>query len=151
LLRTSKQRIESKVERVDRHLIIDRLRFFSGIFISFIQTGGAADKSGDLRKGDRILSVNTIDLRGASHEDAATVLKNCGDTADLHVIYKLDGESIDRMTCAFGNDRRASVRFRLDFVRFENRIDERRSKMTGEIAGSTGSLKTSTKRQFFVR
>jgi hypothetical protein len=39
----------------------------------------------------------------------------------------------------------------IDFIRFENRIDERRSKMTGEIAGSTGSLKTSKKRQFFVR
>ncbi|CAF0737147.1 unnamed protein product [Adineta steineri] len=99
-----------------------------GIYISFIQTGGVADKSGELRKGDRILSVNNIDFRGVTHEDAATVLKNCGDTAELHVIYKYD-----------------------DFIRFENRIDERRSKMTGEIAGSTGSLKTSTKRQFFVR
>lgn len=64
----------------------------SGIFISFIQSGGPADRSGELKKGDRILSVNNIDLRGASHEDAATVLKNCGDTADLHVVYKLDGE-----------------------------------------------------------
>lgn len=68
-----------------------------GIFISFIQTGGAADKSGDLRKGDRILSVNNLDLRGASHEDAATVLKNCGDTADLHVVHRYDGLSIDDM------------------------------------------------------
>ncbi|CAF4445313.1 unnamed protein product [Rotaria socialis] len=99
-----------------------------GIYISFIQTGGVADKSSELHKGDRILSVNNIDFRGVTHEDAATVLKNCGETADLHVIYKYD-----------------------DFIRFENRIDERRSKMTGEIAGSTGSLKTSTKRQFFVR
>ena len=102
--------------------------FFQGIYISFIQTGGVADRSGDLKKGDRILSVNNIDFRGVTHEDAANVLKNCGETADLHVIYKYD-----------------------DFIRFENRIDERRSKMTGEIAGSTGSLKTSTKRQFFVR
>ncbi|CAF4027581.1 unnamed protein product, partial [Rotaria sordida] len=61
-----------------------------GIYISFIQAGGIADKSGELHKGDRILSVNNIDFRGATHEDAATVLKNCGDTADLHVIYKYD-------------------------------------------------------------
>jgi hypothetical protein len=39
----------------------------------------------------------------------------------------------------------------LDFVRFEHRNDERRNKMPSDIAGSTGSLKTSTKRQFFVR
>jgi C-terminal processing protease CtpA/Prc len=65
--------------------------FSSGIYISFIQAGGIADKSGNLRKGDRILSVNSIDFRGVTHEDAAAVLKNCGDTADLHVIYKYDG------------------------------------------------------------
>ena len=62
-----------------------------GIYISFIQSGGAADKSGQLRKGDRILSVNNIDLRNASHEDAAGVLKNCGDTANLLVINKYNG------------------------------------------------------------
>jgi hypothetical protein len=44
-----------------------------------------------LKKGDRILSVNNIDFRGVTHEDAAGVLKNCGETADLHVIYKFDG------------------------------------------------------------
>ena len=64
---------------------------FSGIYISFIQAGGVADKSGQLHKGDRIISVNNIDFRGVSHEDAATILKNCGDTADLRVIYKYDG------------------------------------------------------------
>jgi C-terminal processing protease CtpA/Prc len=62
-----------------------------GIFISFIQSGGVADKSGQLRKGDRILSVNNIDLRGVSHEDAVAALKNCGDTANLHVISKHNG------------------------------------------------------------
>jgi hypothetical protein len=39
----------------------------------------------------------------------------------------------------------------VDFIRFENRRDEHRTKMTSDIAGSTGSLKTSTKRTFFVR
>jgi hypothetical protein len=39
----------------------------------------------------------------------------------------------------------------IDFVRFETRNDEHRSKITSETAGSTNSLKTSTKRQFFVR
>lgn len=62
-----------------------------GIYISFIQSGGAADKAGELRKGDRILSVNNTDLRTASHQDAASVLKNCGDTANLLVTYKSDG------------------------------------------------------------
>ncbi|CAF1247369.1 unnamed protein product, partial [Didymodactylos carnosus] len=78
-----------------------------GIFVSSIHSGGSADKNGNLKKGDRILSVNQIDLRSASHEQASNVLKNCGNTANMVVAYKLDG--------------------------------------------STGSLKTSTKRDFFVR
>ncbi|CAF1133946.1 unnamed protein product [Adineta ricciae] len=99
-----------------------------GIYISFIQSGGAADKSGELRKGDRILSVNNINLRGASHEEAVSVLKSCGETAILQVTNKYN-----------------------DFARVESRNHEQRSKMTRETAGSTNSLKTSTKRQFFVR
>src|SRR6185312_16309906 len=49
-----------------------------GIFISFILTGGPADMSGELRKGDQILSVNDIDLTQATHEQAADILKNAG-------------------------------------------------------------------------
>lgn len=72
--------------------LLPKLCFVSpGVFISFIQSGGAADKSGQLRKGDQILSVNNIDLRSSNHEDAGTVLKNSGDTAKIHVIYKYNG------------------------------------------------------------
>ena len=39
----------------------------------------------------------------------------------------------------------------IEFVRFKIRNDERQKRMTSEITGSTGSLKTSAKRQFFVR
>lgn len=46
-----------------------------GIFISFILAGGPADLSGELRRGDQILSVNGINLRTATHEEAAAALK----------------------------------------------------------------------------
>lgn len=46
-----------------------------GIYISFILAGGAADQSGDLRRGDQIISVNDISLVGATHEEAAQALK----------------------------------------------------------------------------
>lgn len=46
-----------------------------GIFISFILTGGPADLSGDLKRGDQILNVNGTDLRNATHEQAAQTLK----------------------------------------------------------------------------
>lgn len=46
-----------------------------GIFISFILAGGPADLSGELRRGDQILSVNGVNLRNATHEEAALALK----------------------------------------------------------------------------
>ena len=46
-----------------------------GIFISFILAGGPADLSGQLRRGDQILSVNGHDLKHATHEQAALALK----------------------------------------------------------------------------
>jgi disks large protein 1 len=42
-----------------------------GIFISFILAGGPADLSGQVRRGDQILSVGAVDLSNATHEAAA--------------------------------------------------------------------------------
>jgi len=46
-----------------------------GIFVSFILAGGPADSSGELKRGDQILSVNGQDLTAATHEEAAQALK----------------------------------------------------------------------------
>lgn len=46
-----------------------------GIFVSFILAGGPADVSGELKRGDQILTVNGASLQGANHEDAALALK----------------------------------------------------------------------------
>ncbi len=58
-----------------------------GIFISFILAGGPADASGQVRRGDKILSVNGADLSQASHEDAAVALKNAGSVVSLRLLY----------------------------------------------------------------
>ncbi|XP_050817914.1 inaD-like protein isoform X1 [Gopherus flavomarginatus] len=47
----------------------------SGVFISDIVKGGAADLDGRLIQGDQILSVNGEDMRNASQEVVATILK----------------------------------------------------------------------------
>ncbi|XP_034358209.1 inaD-like protein isoform X3 [Arvicanthis niloticus] len=47
----------------------------SGVFISDIVKGGAADLDGRLIRGDQILSVNGEDMRHASQETVATILK----------------------------------------------------------------------------
>lgn len=43
--------------------------------MSFILAGGPADLSGELKRGDQIISVNGVNLRNATHEDAAQALK----------------------------------------------------------------------------
>lgn len=77
-----------------------------GIFISFILTGGAADQSGELKKGDQILSVNSIDLIQATHEQAADILKNAGQHVNLIVQYRPEA-----------------------YERFQAKINERREQM----------------------
>ncbi|ETE58626.1 Disks large-like 1, partial [Ophiophagus hannah] len=78
---------EDKITREPRKLVLHRgstgLGFNivggedgEGIFVSFILAGGPADLSGELRKGDRIISVNGVDLKAATHEAAAAALKN---------------------------------------------------------------------------
>nr|XP_033771937.1 inaD-like protein isoform X2 [Geotrypetes seraphini]XP_033771938.1 inaD-like protein isoform X2 [Geotrypetes seraphini]XP_033771939.1 inaD-like protein isoform X2 [Geotrypetes seraphini]XP_033771940.1 inaD-like protein isoform X2 [Geotrypetes seraphini]XP_033771941.1 inaD-like protein isoform X2 [Geotrypetes seraphini]XP_033771942.1 inaD-like protein isoform X2 [Geotrypetes seraphini] len=47
----------------------------SGVFISDIVKGGAADFDGRLMQGDQILSVNGEDVRNTSQEIVATILK----------------------------------------------------------------------------
>uniref|UniRef100_A0A8C2LKP5 PDZ domain-containing protein n=1 Tax=Cricetulus griseus TaxID=10029 RepID=A0A8C2LKP5_CRIGR len=74
-----------------------------GIFVSFILAGGPADLSGELQRGDQILSVNGIDLRGASHEQAAAALKGAGQTVTIIAQYQPEGQS-KLMLRMFQND-----------------------------------------------
>ncbi|MCL4140740.1 UNVERIFIED_CONTAM: hypothetical protein GTU68_060725, partial [Idotea baltica] len=59
-----------------------------GIFVSFILAGGPADTSGELKRGDQIVAVNSTDLRAATHEQAALALKGAGQSVHLTVQYK---------------------------------------------------------------
>ncbi|XP_073709955.1 discs large homolog 1-like protein isoform X16 [Misgurnus anguillicaudatus] len=100
-----------------------------GIFISFILAGGPADLCGELRKGDRLVSVNGIDLRGATHEQAAAALKNAGQTVTIVAQYRPE-----------------------DYSRFEAKIhDLREQMMNSSISSGSGSLRTSQKRSLYVR
>ncbi|XP_053315558.1 disks large homolog 1 isoform X18 [Spea bombifrons] len=100
-----------------------------GIFISFILAGGPADLSGELQKGDRIISVNGVDLRGATHEQAATALKNAGQSVTIIAQYRPE-----------------------EYSRFEAKIhDLREQMMNSSISSGSGSLRTSQKRSLYVR
>ncbi|XP_053160382.1 disks large homolog 1 isoform X2 [Hemicordylus capensis] len=100
-----------------------------GIFVSFILAGGPADLSGELRKGDRIISVNGTDLKAATHEEAAAALKNAGQAVTIVAQYRPE-----------------------EYSRFEAKIhDLREQMMNSSISSGSGSLRTSQKRSLYVR
>ncbi|XP_013414730.1 disks large homolog 2-like isoform X1 [Lingula anatina] len=96
-----------------------------GIYVSFILAGGPADLSGELKRGDQLISVNGVDLRDATHEQAAAALKHAGDTVEIVAQYKPE-----------------------DYNRFEAKIHEIREQM---LNTSQSSLKTTQKRTLYVR
>ncbi|XP_041354335.1 disks large 1 tumor suppressor protein-like isoform X5 [Gigantopelta aegis] len=101
-----------------------------GIFVSFILAGGPADLSGELRRGDQILSVGPqgmpqTDLLRATHEEAAVALKGAGETVEIVAQYKPE-----------------------EYNRFEAKIQDLREQMMNT---STGSLRTTQKKTLFVR
>uniref|UniRef100_A0A8C5HVF1 Disks large homolog 1 n=1 Tax=Gouania willdenowi TaxID=441366 RepID=A0A8C5HVF1_GOUWI len=100
-----------------------------GIFISFILAGGPADLCGELRKGDRILSVNGVDLSSATHEQAAAALKNAGQNVTIVDQYRPE-----------------------EYSRFEAKIhDLREQMMTSSVSSSSTSLRSTQKRTLYVR
>uniref|UniRef100_A0A8C5WFI7 Discs large MAGUK scaffold protein 3 n=1 Tax=Leptobrachium leishanense TaxID=445787 RepID=A0A8C5WFI7_9ANUR len=100
-----------------------------GIFVSFILAGGPADLSGELRRGDRILTVNAVNLRSATHEQAAAALKRAGQTVTIVAQYRPE-----------------------EYSRFESKIhDLREQMMNSSMSSGSGSLRTSEKRSLYVR
>ncbi|XP_042588673.1 disks large homolog 2 isoform X19 [Cyprinus carpio] len=115
-----------------------------GIFVSFILAGGPADLSGELRRGDQILSVNGIDLRGATHEQAAAALKGAGQTVTIIAQYRPE-------ELALCSPRRATPPT-AEYGRFEAKIhDLREQMMNHSMSSGSGSLRTNQKRSLYVR
>ncbi|XP_065840633.1 disks large homolog 1-like [Oscarella lobularis] len=98
-----------------------------GIFISFILAGGAADRSGMLRRGDQIIEVNGADMRLATHEDAALALKGAGSTVTMVVQYNPN-----------------------EYAEYEKKLSDLRERAQG-AAASPSPFKPSNKKELFVR
>ncbi|XP_012276373.1 disks large 1 tumor suppressor protein isoform X4 [Orussus abietinus] len=99
-----------------------------GIFISFILAGGPADLSGELRRGDQILSVNGVNLRTATHEEAAAALKGTGQTVTIVVQYKPE-----------------------DYNRFEAKIHDLKQQISQQNMMTGTLMRTSQKKSLYVR
>ncbi|XP_075067655.1 protein scribble homolog isoform X12 [Mixophyes fleayi] len=57
----------------------------TGIFISRIAEGGAAHRDGTLRVGDRVMSINGVDMTEARHDQAVALLTSTSPTITLLV------------------------------------------------------------------
>ncbi|ENN78942.1 hypothetical protein YQE_04619, partial [Dendroctonus ponderosae] len=67
-----------------------------GVFISKINTVGAARRCGKLKSGMRVIEVNGKSLLGATHTEAVNVLRQCGNTIHLIVCKGYDKAVIDK-------------------------------------------------------
>ncbi|XP_036384166.1 tyrosine-protein phosphatase non-receptor type 13 isoform X2 [Megalops cyprinoides] len=56
-----------------------------GTFVSSITPGGPADLNGCLKPGDRLISVNDVNLEGLPHDSAVKILQNTPDDVTLVV------------------------------------------------------------------
>lgn len=98
--------------------------------MSFILAGGPADAGGELKRGDQLMSVNGVNLKSATHEEAAQALKNAGGTVTLVAQYRPE-----------------------DYNRFEARIHELKQQAAAaqSVSGTGTLLRTSQKRSLYVR
>ena len=56
------------------------------IFVKTVFEKGAAAEQGGLKRGDQILTVNSISLEGLSHQEAVNILKNCEGNVILQIL-----------------------------------------------------------------
>lgn len=120
-----------------------------GIFISFILAGGPADLSAELRRGDQILSVNGVNLRNATHEEAAQALK----VAHTFLPFNLFNRFLFLILSLKGTNQTVAivVQYRPEeYNRFEAKIHDLKQQMSQPVTGGT-LLRTSQKRSLYVR
>lgn len=67
-----------------------------GVFISKVNSVGAARRDGRLRTGMRLIEVNGKSLLGATHQEAVNALRTCGNTISIIVCKGYDRADIDK-------------------------------------------------------
>ncbi|XP_075456432.1 glutamate receptor-interacting protein 1 isoform X3 [Ascaphus truei] len=70
------------------------------VIITCVRPGGPADREGTIKPGDRLLSVDGIRLHGTTHAEAMSILKQCGQEANLLIEY--DVSVMDSVSNASG-------------------------------------------------
>ncbi|XP_072031982.1 synaptojanin-2-binding protein-like [Amphiura filiformis] len=71
-----------------------------GIFVTKIRDDGAAAKDGRLKKGDKILEINDVDVRSVLHQDAVNMFVEAGETVKLIVQHGAEAVLQERYKAA---------------------------------------------------
>jgi len=77
---------EIKINRSTEQLGINISSGAKGVFVSFVELNSLASKAG-MQVGDQILEVCGINMRNATFDHAANVLRQCGDRVNILVQY----------------------------------------------------------------
>ncbi|XP_064651888.1 protein scribble homolog isoform X5 [Lineus longissimus] len=80
----------------------EKYSFLEAIYISKISEGGCADKDGVMLVGDRILSINGIDISDARHDQAVALLTGSDNVIKLNLYreHLIPKDSIDEIQVA---------------------------------------------------
>ncbi|KAG8435907.1 hypothetical protein GDO86_007123, partial [Hymenochirus boettgeri] len=70
------------------------------LVITYVRSGGPADREGTLKVGDRLLCVDGISLHSITHADALAILRQCSQEAVFQIEY--DVALMDTVTNASG-------------------------------------------------
>ncbi|KAK4881366.1 hypothetical protein RN001_004685 [Aquatica leii] len=95
-----------------------------GVFISKINSVGAARRDGRLRTGMRLLEVNGRSLLGATHQEAVNTLRSCGDVIHLIVCKGYDRLEVEKAQAEGRLTRTGSTSSRSQSVSSLDRDDE---------------------------
>ncbi|XP_027837048.1 protein lap4 isoform X4 [Aphis gossypii] len=68
-----------------------------GVFISKINSGGAAKRDGRLKVGMRLLEVNDVSLLGVTHQEAVNCLRTAGQQIHMIVCKGYDKAEVERL------------------------------------------------------
>ncbi|KAG4077841.1 hypothetical protein HA402_013775 [Bradysia odoriphaga] len=103
-----------------------------GVFVSKINSSGAARRDGRLKVGMRILEVNGTSLLGATHAEAVHLLRTAGDTLQIVVCKGYDKSSLIHSIGTAGG---MSTGFKNN-----SRLGSRASETGSELSQSVSSL-----------
>lgn len=112
-----------------------------GVFVSKINSTGAARRDGRLKVGQRLLEVNGVSLLGASHQEAVDCLRAAGNSLYLVVCKGYDKSGpVNPLNVSNAPKVEANGESHDDAVNNNSRYNPRASETGSELSHSVSSL-----------